>query len=79
MNSDATLKKEDMKMILLICGNPKTGKKTLVNSWIKDEDSRNEEKAVFKVYYFNYQEKIDNILFEIPCEIRILNSKYSLC
>lgn len=74
MNKDSALRKETQKMVLLVCGDPKTGKKTLVNAWKKNNSTIEENKSFYKVFSFTHTEKIDDIDVDIPCEIRILNS-----
>ena len=74
MNQDIALKKEEFKMVLLVCGDPQTGKKTIVNNWIKDKENNIDNKSFYKVYTFSHEEMIESTPINIPCEIRILNS-----
>lgn len=74
MNKDSALRKETQKMVLLVCGDPKTGKKSLVNSWMKSSSPIEENKSFYTVFSFTHTETIDDTDIEIPCEIRILNS-----
>lgn len=78
MNTDLALKKEEMKMIVLICGNPQTGKKLLVSSWIKEKNGVIEKKVFYEVFTFDFKETIDNIPITLSCEIRILNSENTI-
>ena len=76
MDKDTSLnKKEDYKMVLLVCGDPQTGKKTIVNNWLKDKekDKSIESKTFYQVYNFVHTEQIDSGSINIPMEIRILN------
>ena len=74
MNQDLAVKKDELKMILLVCGDPQTGKKTIVNNWLKDKEKNVEDKSFYKVYSFIHEEMIESTPIKIPCEIRILNS-----
>ena len=76
MDKDINLSKEENKIVLLICGDPKTGKKTIVNNWLKNINFKEIDKGSYHVYTFNHEENNNNnekVL--IPCEIRILNSE----
>ena len=74
MERDASLKANDVKMILLMCGDSQTGKKTIVKSIIKNKQFTEKENVSFKSIFFTYEELIGNSKVEIPIEIRILNS-----
>ena len=73
MDKDKSLQK-GKKMVLLICGDPHTGKKTIVNKWLNNIQFTENDYSFYKVYLFTYQETIDNNQVSIPIEIRILNS-----
>ena len=73
MDKDKSLQK-GKKMVLLICGDPNTGKKTIVNKWLNNIQFTENDYSFYKVYLFTYQETIDNNQVSIPIEIRILNS-----
>ena len=49
MNQDIALKKDEFKMVLLVCGDPQTGKKTIVNNWIKDKENNIDNKEQSKI------------------------------
>ena len=71
MDKDLNLSKEEKKIILLICGDAKVGKKTIVKNWLKNRKFTEIDKGNYLVYSFNYEiEKIS-----IQCEIRILKSE----
>ena len=74
MNKDLSLKSNDVKMILLICGDSKTGKRTIVKGMIKDKHYTKKEQASFKSYFFTHEEVIGKSNILIPIELRILNS-----
>ena len=73
MDKDKSLQK-GKKMVLLICGDPQTGKKSIVNSWLKNIEYKESDHSFFKDYSFTFDETMDNIKVGIPIEIRILNS-----
>ena len=73
MDKDKSLQK-GKKMVLLICGDPKTGKKSIVNSWLKNIEYKENAHSFFKDYSFSYETTIDDVKVSIPTEIRILNS-----
>ena len=73
MDKDKSLQK-GKKMVLLICGDPQTGKKTIVNKWLNNIEYTENDHSFYKDYIFSYQETIDNNKVSIPIEIRILNS-----
>ena len=73
MDKDKSLQK-GKKVVLLICGDPNTGKKTIVNKWLNNIQFTENDYSFYKVYLFTYQETIDNNQVSIPIEIRILNS-----
>ena len=75
MNKDLSLKSNDVKMILLICGDNKTGKKSIVKGIIKDKEFTKKEQASFKSYFFRHEEVIGKSNILIPIELRILNSE----
>ena len=73
MDKDKSLQK-GKKMVLLICGDPKTGKKSIVNSWLKNIEYKENAHSFFKDYSFSFETTIDDVKVSIPTEIRILNS-----
>ena len=75
MNKDLSLKSNDVKMIILICGDNKTGKKTIVKGIIKNKEYTKKEQASFKSYFFTHEEVIGKSNILIPIELRILNSE----
>ena len=75
MNKDSSLRTEDLKLVLLICGDAKTGKKTIVKNIIQGKEYTEKEQPTFKSYFFTHQETINKTLISIPVEIRILNSE----
>jgi septin family protein len=58
MDKDKTLNNEK-KIILLICGDSKTGKKTLVNNWLKEIEYKEKDYTFYKEYIFSIEEIID--------------------
>lgn len=75
MNNDLSLISNDVKMILLVCGDSKTGKKSIVKGIIKDKKYTKKDKASFRSYFFNHEETIGKSNITIPIELRILNSE----
>ena len=75
MDKDINLSKEENKIVLLICGDPKTGKKTIVKNWLKNINFKDIDKGTYHVYTFNHEENRNKEKVLIPCEIRILNSE----
>ena len=73
MDKDKSLQK-GKKMVLLICGDPNTGKKTIVNKWLNNIEFTENDHSFYKDYLFTYNQTIDNNQVSIPIEIRILNS-----
>ena len=73
MDKDKSLQK-GKKMVLLICGDPNTGKKTIVNKWLNNIKFTENDHSFYKDYLFTYNLTIDNNQVSIPIEIRILNS-----
>ena len=73
MDKDKSLQK-GKKMVLLICGDPNTGKKTIVNKWLNNIQFTENDHSFYKDYLFTYNLTIDNNQVSIPIEIRILNS-----
>jgi septin family protein len=78
MNQDKSLKKNELKLIFLVCGNACVGKKTFVENIIKklnqQEGLNFDNKSYYISYNFKINHKIDNDVISIPIEIRILNS-----
>lgn len=74
MDKDLSLKSNDVNLILLICGDSKTGKKTIVKGIIKDRQYTKKEQTSFKSYFFTHEENIGKFTISIPIELRILNS-----
>lgn len=75
MDKDLSLKSNDVKMILLICGDNKTGKKSIVKGMIKDKEYTQKDHSSFKSYFFTHEEVIGKSNILIPMELRILNSE----
>ena len=75
MDKDINLSKDENKIVLLICGDPKTGKKTIVKNWLKNIDYKEIDKGSYRLYTFNHEENNNKEKVLIPCEIRILNSE----
>ena len=75
MNKDLSLKSNDVKLIILICGDSKTGKKTIVNGIINNREFTVKEQASFKSYFFTHEETVGKSTILIPIELRILNSE----
>ena len=75
MNKDSSLRTEELKLVLLICGDAKTGKKTIVKNIIQGKEYTEKEQPTFKSYFFTHQETINKTSITIPVEIRILNSE----
>ena len=73
MDKDKTLKNEK-KIILLICGDSKTGKKTLINNWLKEKEYKEKYHTFYTEYIFSIEEIIEEKKETILIEIRILNS-----
>ena len=73
MDKDKSLQK-GKKMVLLICGDPNTGKKTIVKKWLNNIEFTENDHSFYKDYLFTYNLTIDNNQVSIPIEIRILNS-----
>ena len=74
MDNDLSLKSEDIKLILLICGDSKTGKKSIVKSILKDKEFSKKQHPSFKSIFFTHEETIGNSSISIPIELRVLNS-----
>ena len=74
MNKDLSLKSNDVKLIILICGDSKTGKKTIVDGIIKNREFTVKEQASFKSYFFTHEETVGKSAILIPIELRILSS-----
>ena len=75
MDRDLSLKSQEVKLILLICGDSGTGKKTIVKGMINGKQNTKKEHASFKSYFFNHEETIGKSTISIPIELRILNSE----
>ena len=71
MEKDLNLSKEEKKIILLICGDAKVGKKTIVKNWLKNRKFTKIDKGNYLVFQFFYEIEKNSI----PIEIRILNSE----
>jgi GTPase SAR1 family protein len=74
MDNDLSLKSQDIKLILLICGDSKTGKRSIVKSILKDKEFTKKQHPSFKSIFFTHEETIGNSSISIPIELRILNS-----
>ena len=75
MNKDSLLKSNDVKLILLICGDKQTGKKTIVKGIIKEKEYTKKDQATFTSYFFTHEEVIGRSTILIPIELRVLNSE----
>ena len=75
MEQDSTLNSNQVKMIILVCGDSKVGKKTLVKQIIGERKFTKKENANFTTYSFNSDEFLGKSLISVPVEIRILNSE----
>ena len=75
MNEDLSLQQEDVKLILLICGDSQTGKKTIVKCLINNRQYTKKEYSTYKSYFFKHEEVIRKATISIPIELRILNSE----
>jgi len=76
MDKDKSLNKNLKKLIFLVCGDSKTGKKTIVNFWLKNKNFKTMNNVFYTVYIFPYEQIIENnIKINIEIEIRILNSE----
>ena len=73
MNKDLSLI-NNAKMIILICGDSKTGKNTIVNEIIKDKEVQQKDQATFKSFFFKHEEVVGKSTISIPIELRILSS-----
>ena len=74
MNKDLSLKSNKAKLIILICGDSKTGKHSIVNEIIKDKDVTKTELSSFQSILFDHEEVIGKSKISIPIELRILGS-----
>ena len=75
MDKDLSLVSNDVKLIILVCGDNKTGKKTIVKQIINERQFKTKEQSNFISYFFNYEEFVGKSNISIPVEIRILNSE----
>ena len=75
MDKDLSLKSNDVKLIILICGDSKTGKKTIVKQIINERKFTTKDKSNFISYFFNFEEFVWKSNIIIPVEIRVLNSE----
>ena len=62
------------KLIILICGDNKTGKHSIVNEITKDKDVTKTELSSFQSILFDHEEVIGKSKISIPIELRILGS-----
>lgn len=74
MNEDLSLNANNINLIILICGDSKTGKKTLVKQIIGEKKCTIKERENFTSYFFKSDEFLGKSMISIPFEIRILNS-----
>ena len=74
MDKDSILKSNEVNLIILICGDSKTGKKTIVKQIIGDRKFTKKEQTNFTSYFFNSDEFLGKSMISVPVEIRILNS-----
>ena len=75
MNEDLILKSDELKVILLIVGDSKVGKKTIVKGIINGKEFSKKEQASFTSFFFIHEEIIGKSKILIPIELRILNSE----
>jgi len=75
MNEDLSLQAEEVKLILLICGDSQTGKKTIVKGIINNRQYTKKQYSTYKSYFFKHEEVIRKSTISIPIELRILNSE----
>ena len=75
MDKDSLLKQNEIKLIILICGDSKTGKKTIVKQIIGERKFTTKSNDKFTSYSFNIDEFLGKSLISVPVEIRILNSE----
>jgi len=61
----------------LICGNDGVGKESIVKEWMKKKETfkfeSEEDKSFYKIYYFSYEHKSEDINIYLTLEIRVLN------
>lgn len=75
MDKDLSLSSaNDVKLIILVCGDSNTGKKTIVKQIIGERKFETKEQNNFVSYFFNFEEFVGKSTISIPVEIRILNS-----
>jgi len=75
MDKDSALIQNQVKLIILICGDSKTGKKTIVKQIIGDRKSTIKEYEKYTSYFFNSDEFLGTkSMIKVPVEIRVLNS-----
>ena len=74
MDKDLSLNKNKVKLIILICGDSQTGKKTLVKQIIGDKNFKTKENDNYISYSFEDKVFLGKSMIPIPFEIRILNS-----
>ena len=75
MDKDSLLKQNEVKLIILICGDSKTGKKTIVKQIIGERKFTFKSNDKFTSYSFNTDEFLGKSMISVPVEIRILNSE----
>ena len=75
MDKDSLLKQNEVKLIILICGDSKTGKKTIVKQIIGERKFTTKSNDKFTSYSFNTDEFLGKSMISVPVEIRILNSE----
>ena len=75
MDKDSLLKQNEIKLIILICGDSKTGKKTIVKQIIGERKFTTKSNDKFTSYSFNTDEFLGKSMISVPVEIRILNSE----
>ena len=75
MNKDLQLKSDELKLILLIVGDHKVGKKTIVKGIIRENDFNKKEQDSFTSYFFVHEETIGKSKILIPIELRVLKSE----
>ena len=75
MDKDSLLKQNEVKLIILICGDSKTGKKTIVKQIIGERKFTTKSNDKSTSHSLNTDEFLGKSMISVPVEIRILNSE----
>ena len=75
MDKDSLLNQNEVKLIILICGDSKTGKKTIVKQIIGEKKYNTKSNDKFTSYSFSTNEFLGKSMISVPVEIRVLNSE----